>query len=56
MPKNLGTVVAVVAVVGLLFWLFCSFLVGIGILSWPGAIVAGLVVLGLIAAGGLAGK
>ncbi|MEU0413607.1 hypothetical protein ABZ307_38255 [Streptomyces griseorubiginosus] len=37
----------------LLLYLFCWFLVGIGVVSWTGALVCAGIVVVLIAAGGL---
>ncbi|MFJ4785496.1 hypothetical protein [Streptomyces sp. NPDC088794] len=49
-----GVLVFCAFVACLLLYLFCWFLVGIGIVSWTGALVCAGVVVVLVALGGLA--
>ncbi|MFE2813425.1 hypothetical protein ACFXGG_23695 [Streptomyces nigra] len=50
--EGAGYVVAVILVMVVL-WLFCELLVGIGVVSWTGALVCAGVVVVLVALGGL---
>ncbi|MEV8546248.1 hypothetical protein [Streptomyces sp. NPDC051572] len=51
-----GVLVVVGFLACVLLYLFCAFLVGIGFVSWTGALVCAGVVVVLVALGGLAGR